>query len=304
MKKFTFRNTLIFTFVIFFITMFMSVGFSAISTELSIASYVTATRSNRLIDGGSYNDPGHSNRFLKCDNISDYSVTKLYINRNAPTEYTATCDVSAAQDGSIIAYLQSNGNVRIVSNNGIVYFNQHTNFGGMTNCSLINFNHLINTKFLVDAGNMFEHLCSNYSCSGISLDLSDFDTSNVTDMNRMFYQSEKITSIDLSSFNTSNVTNMAEMFYKVNLIQTLDLSSFNTSNVQTMTSMFAYTGQLNTIYVGSSWSTSSVTNANSAFVRADALPDSTNCPAGLKDNTITNQKPYLVAGKCLTLKTN
>ncbi len=37
-------------------------------------------------------------------------------------------------------------------------------------------------------------------------------------------------SLDLSSFNTENVTNMSYMF-SFSKIQTLDLSSFNTENV-------------------------------------------------------------------------
>ena len=45
-----------------------------------------------------------------------------------------------------------------------------------------------------------------------ALDLSGFDTSNVTDMSYMFAGS-KVTILDLSSFNTSNVTNMNAMFY-------------------------------------------------------------------------------------------
>ena len=52
----------------------------------------------------------------------------------------------------------------------------------------------------------------------------------------MFDRSE-VTKLNLSSFNSSNVTNMSRMFYK-NKIATLDLSSFDTSNVTSMSSMF------------------------------------------------------------------
>ena len=54
---------------------------------------------------------------------------------------------------------------------------------------------------------MFPH------CSLTSLDLSNFDTSNVTDMSSMFYGCLNLKSLDLSSFDTSNVTNMSYMFY-------------------------------------------------------------------------------------------
>ena len=49
------------------------------------------------------------------------------------------------------------------------------------------------------------------NCPATSLDLSSFDTSNVTDMSGMFINCSA-TSLDLSSFDTSNVTNMSGMF--------------------------------------------------------------------------------------------
>ena len=49
------------------------------------------------------------------------------------------------------------------------------------------------------------------SSKATSLDLSSFDTSNVTDMLQMFYYS-KATILDLSSFDTSNVISMGNMF--------------------------------------------------------------------------------------------
>ena len=44
------------------------------------------------------------------------------------------------------------------------------------------------------------------------IDLSSFNTQNVTDMSYMFYNCEKLTKIDLSSFNTQNVENTFRMF--------------------------------------------------------------------------------------------
>ena len=48
-----------------------------------------------------------------------------------------------------------------------------------------------------------------YGCSSLtSLDLSNFNTGNVTNMNVMFRNCSKLTSLDLSNFNTEKVTNM------------------------------------------------------------------------------------------------
>ena len=44
------------------------------------------------------------------------------------------------------------------------------------------------------------------------LDLSSFDTSNVTSMYRMFYGASSLTILICLVFNTSNVTDMFEMF--------------------------------------------------------------------------------------------
>ena len=50
-----------------------------------------------------------------------------------------------------------------------------------------------------------------YGCKAKLLNLSSFNTSNVTDMNRMFAEC-KAKSIDLSSFDASNVIYMNYMF--------------------------------------------------------------------------------------------
>ena len=70
------------------------------------------------------------------------------------------------------------------------------------------------------------------ACSSLTnLDLSNFDTSNVTDMSYMFYCCSGLTNLDLSNFDTSNVTDMSYMFYDCNSLTNLNLSGFDTSNL-------------------------------------------------------------------------
>ena len=77
-----------------------------------------------------------------------------------------------------------------------------------------------------------------------SLDFSNFDTRNVTNMSVMFsYNGLEI--FDLSSFDTSNVTNMRGMFCGAT-ITTIDLTHFDTSNVIDMSLMFANVSEINT----------------------------------------------------------
>ena len=93
-----------------------------------------------------------------------------------------------------------------------------------------------------------------------TLNLSNFDTSKVTNMHAMFYGMTKLAALDLSNFNTSQVQDMSSMFSGVfNLITTLNLSSFDTSKVRYMTSMFSGMPNLTTLDI-SNFNTSQVIN--------------------------------------------
>ena len=78
-----------------------------------------------------------------------------------------------------------------------------------------------------------------YGCSHLTkVDLSNFDTSNVTNMEKMFYECSALTELDVSNFNTSNVTDMGYMFSGCRSLTELDVSNFDTSNVTNMNNMF------------------------------------------------------------------
>ena len=55
----------------------------------------------------------------------------------------------------------------------------------------------------------------------------------------MFYECDKLLSIDLSNFNTNNVTNMEYMFCRCSSLTSLNLSNFNTNNVEEMWDIFS-----------------------------------------------------------------
>ena len=97
-----------------------------------------------------------------------------------------------------------------------------------------------------------------------NLDLSSFDTSNVTNMQNMFLNNYKLTNLDLSNFDTSNVENMQWMFNGCNKLKNIDLSSFNTSNVKKMQSMFYDCISLTSLDL-SNFNTSGVENMQSMF---------------------------------------
>ena len=78
-----------------------------------------------------------------------------------------------------------------------------------------------------------------------NIDLSKFDTSKVTSMYGMFYGCSSLTELDVTNLNTSNVTDMRRMFYGCSSLTELDVTGFDTSNVINMDLMF---GDLNSLH--------------------------------------------------------
>ncbi|MDD7185197.1 MAG: SpaA isopeptide-forming pilin-related protein, partial [Oscillospiraceae bacterium] len=117
------------------------------------------------------------------------------------------------------------------------------------------------------------------------IDLSELNSSKVTNMRSMFYKCSGLTSLDLSNFNTSNVGSddvinssskkyegsMCQMFYGCSSLTSLDLSSFDTSNVKTMQSMFEGCFGLTSLILKSSFDTSNVTNMYRMFYNCYGL---------------------------------
>ena len=118
----------------------------------------------------------------------------------------------------------------------------------------------INNKPIVSMSYMFG------GSKATTLDLSNFDTSNVTYMSYMFYNS-KATTLDVSNFDTSKVTNMSTMFSN-SQATTLDVSNFDTSKVTDMDSMFS--GSQATTLDLRSFDTSKVTSMRKMFWNSQA----------------------------------
>lgn len=105
----------------------------------------------------------------------------------------------------------------------------------------------------------------SYCSKLISLDLSNFNTSNVADMSNMFEMcADKI--IGLSNWNTSKVVDMSYMFANYeNTIHISDLSNWDVSNVTDMSNMFASCDIAEDELDLSNWDTSKVTDMGSMF---------------------------------------
>lgn len=96
-----------------------------------------------------------------------------------------------------------------------------------------------NTSEVVNMQGMFQ------STRLTSLDLSNWDVSNVSVMERMFAEARNLTSLDVSGWDTYSVTSMYRMFAGCNeLTNITGVDGFNTFNVADMSHMFANTSKL------------------------------------------------------------
>lgn len=100
--------------------------------------------------------------------------------------------------------------------------------------------------------------------------MSRWDTSNITNMSKMFSSCSELTELDVSNFNTSKVTDMSSMFANCSKVTELDVSNFDTSNVINMSYMFNGCDALTELDV-SGFDTSKVTNMGNMFANNDGL---------------------------------
>ena len=164
----------------------------------------TASTSVHVMAPTPYNGTSYfwgQERYLRED---VYYVSFLSSLKSAPSD---AWDMSDAGDGSVLAWVS--GNSLYVAADGAISPNPNASclFAWFTNLKTIYFG-------------------------------DSFDTSNVTNMFRMFSNCQSITSLDLSCFNTSKVTNMIRMFDGCKNLVYLDLSYFHASSATNTTSMF------------------------------------------------------------------
>ena len=141
-----------------------------------------------------------------------------------------------------------------------VYLNEDMNsmFRNMSSLTSLNLSNLDTSK-VTNMGGMFLGV-SNLA----TINLSNFDTSKVINMSFMFFGMSKLTTLNLSNFNTSKVIYMNRMFSDVSNLTTINLSNFDTSKVIDMGFMFYNMSNLTTINL-SNFDTSKVTNMGSMF---------------------------------------
>ena len=104
-----------------------------------------------------------------------------------------------------------------------------------------------------------------------SLDVSGFDTSSVVNFNSTFL-GLTVESLDTSNFNTHNATTLQNMFYRLGTMKELDLSNFDTSNATNISGLFGHSTKLEHVDV-SSFDTSKVTTIREMFTQCESLEE-------------------------------
>jgi surface protein len=109
----------------------------------------------------------------------------------------------------------------------------------------------INTKLTQNMQSVFYN-----NRSLVEIDISKFDTSNVTNLRAFFCYCVNLTTINnLENLDTSRNTTFRSMFYDCNNLKAIDLSTWDVGNVTDMRSMFNNCNKLSSIGNVSNWNT-------------------------------------------------
>ena len=213
-----------------------------------------------------------SSTFLNTEVLRN-QIESITIEKNniVPSDAKYSRDISSKQDGSVMLwYIDKDNNnlyeVSIGGENGMVKAN--TIGSGM-------FAYLDNVDTLdltgLDTSNMTSMSYMFYNSKSLTnIDVSGFDTSKVVNMNGMFDGCTNLENLDLSNFDTSNVTDVNYMFNNCNKIKRIILSNFNTNKVTKMYYMFSNCNSLINLDL-SSFDTSNVTDMGAMFSGCSSL---------------------------------
>ena len=254
----------------------ITAGYAAFQTNLKITAKGNIKEKSRIIQAWSSTDQTDFHSDYYKENI--VSVTFLD-NINVPNNATESWNVSEDQKhGGVMAWVIPNNedstkyDLYIGAKDGVIA-NENSSylFYNFTAIKSIEFNDNFDTGNIINMRAMFNH-CIELSV----LDLTTFDTQNVTDMSYMFDSGDSTEPMKIQNiifgenFKTNNVVNMAGMFGNCNNLTNLDVSTFNTSNVTNMHDMFSSCNSLQEIDV-SNFNTSKVTDMHGMFFSCRSL---------------------------------
>ena len=225
---------------------------------------------------------------LKYINLNDIKTSELFLNE-INKELNKTNDLIVCQNSNII----TNTKIRKIccnynfethlcksSNYITLYYSQSYNYTNYLNWTYSDSNELNiisgskielhYNKPITNTEKYFSRESDSNNANIESIDLSQFDSSKVTNMNSLFSGCTALKSINFSNINTSSVLDMSNMFYNCRSLQILNLSNFDTSYLLNMNSMFRNAQNLISLDI-SNFDTSKVTDMGYLFSGCSSL---------------------------------
>ena len=210
------------------------------------------------------------------DNIKTITLSGII---DEPDNVVESWDIGVEQNGNVMAYLVTNSedntmyDLYIQGDGGLVANpNSEKLFLRLSNLEKINNLNMLDTSDVTSMYTMF------FNCSKIkSLDLSNFNTSSVTNISGIFASNDDENGMlleeikGLESFDTGNVTNMAAAFQNCMHLININLSNWDTSNVTNMNWLFNGCENLKIIQGIETFNTGNVENMNYLFKNCQKL---------------------------------
>lgn len=131
---------------------------------------------------------------------------------------------------------------KLINNNNSSNYSNNYIFSNCNKIKTITFNDGINTSNLTNIDNMF------FNCILLeNINISNIDTSNVTSMNSLFAMCVSLKDLDISNFNTSNVEDIRKMFECCESMRSVNLNGIDTKKVKYFDEMFRECNSLETL---------------------------------------------------------
>ncbi|MBO4250469.1 MAG: BspA family leucine-rich repeat surface protein [Paludibacteraceae bacterium] len=141
---------------------------------------------------------------------------------------------------------------------------------------------------LTSMNRMFEDLLKVQTIEGLQL----LNTSEVTDMTRLFYGCQYLTEIDISAWDTRNVQSTERMFSDCSMLTKIDMSTFRIDALENCSMMFHGSGQLRKIYCMANFSESTkITDSSVMFLYCTLLQGSNGTKFSSADTDKTLARP-------------
>lgn len=154
--------------------------------------------------------------------------------------------------------------------------------------------------------------CMFYGCTKLTkiggsngiVNLSTWNTSNVTDMGAMFYECTALTNVNMSGLDTSNVISFGGMFFGCTNLTTVNLSGFVFDESADVSGMFVNDTKITTLNLTNATVPSTIGEGNGIGINTTNLLANGHAAIGNDDNVLKEAGLYEKVNKTLYLNYN